>query len=114
MANSYQELIKELEEEVVNNDNHTSYNLQKEASKNNDSDQDILDDLNLKIEEIEVQTSKNIEKIASKLEEVDSINEIAKVAEELGDSDIANIVKVADVLSDVIADKVIEKVKNNI
>jgi len=69
-----------------------------------------LEDLGIKISKIDGM-QEGITKVASALNKIDSMEELIKVAEEAGQTDIANLVKIADVIGDKIADRVIAKIK---
>jgi len=106
---SFQEFIQSVKEEVKTEETKPDTNLQKEASEKNTAE---LDDLNLEVEAVN-KVSQSIEKIASELDKVDSLSGLIKVAEEAGNTDIANLVKIADVLGDKIASKVIKAIEKN-
>ena len=106
---SFQEFIQNIKEEVKSKETKPDVNLQKEASEKKAVE---LDDLNLEIETVN-KVSQSIEKIATEIDKVNSLDGLIKVAEEAGNTDIANLVKIADVLGDKIANKVIEAIGKN-
>ena len=90
--------------------------LSKEASLNEDvniNKEDYLSDLQIENVSFTKKTSENLEKIASVLDRTPTIEELIKVAEEAGNSDIANLVKIADSLGDRIAERIIDRIKES-
>jgi len=101
--NTLDSIIQELKQEV-------NKDIQKEASiKTETNQEDIsLEDLGLQISSSQ-KVSENLQKIASQIDGLNSIDEIVKVAEEIGNNDIAALVKIADTIGDRIADRVISR-----
>ena len=99
-----EELIQDVKQSI-----HTE-EIQKEASEIKDTKQNVdLSDLGLDIQS-NLQPSEALQKIASELETVNTMDELVKVAEEAGNADLANLVKIAEVIGDKIADRVISKI----
>jgi len=69
-----------------------------------------LEDLGLDIVN-PTKTQEGITKIASALNEVNSLDELVKVAEEAGQTEIADLIKIADAIGDRIADRVISRLQ---
>jgi hypothetical protein len=109
---TYKDLIEDLKKESQKST--APYSLKKEASEDDKTIKDDLSDLGLNIEEIEVKSSKNLEKIAATIEQTSNMEELIKVASEVGDNDILNLVKIADALSEKVADTVINRVKQEL
>jgi len=109
---TYKDLIEDLKKESQNST--APYSLKKEASDEPKAMDDDISDLGLEIEKIEIKSSKNLEKIASTIEQTSSMDELVKVASEIGDNDILNLVKIADALSEKVADTVINRVKQEL
>ena len=99
-----EELIQDVKQSI-----HTE-EIQKEASEIKDTKQNVdLSDLGLDIQS-NLQPSEALQKIASELETVNTMDELVKVAEEAGNADLANLVKIAEVIGDKIADRVISRI----
>jgi predicted ribosome quality control (RQC) complex YloA/Tae2 family protein len=105
MSVKINELVANIKQEIsAKSTQNTQEEFKKQAST-----QDELDDLNLQLE-VKNQVSENLEKVASKIQKADSLEELVKIAEEMGNSDISNLIKIADTLGDRIADKVISRI----
>ena len=99
-----EELIQDVKQSI-----HTE-EISKEASEIKEVNQDVdLSDLGLDIQS-RLQPSEALQKIASELDTVHTIDELVKVAEEAGNADLANLVKIAEVIGDKIADRVISRI----
>ena len=98
------ELIQDVKQSIHNED------IQKEASEIKNNVQDVdLSDLGLDIQS-SLQPSEALKKIASELDTIGTVDELVKVAEEAGNADLANLVKIAEVIGDKIADRVISRI----
>ena len=110
---SYKDLINSIKQELETQNNNTQ-TLQKEASISNQEsspNDDILSDLNVDIvpKQVVHDASVGLEKIAQQIDKTNSISELVKIAEETGNSDIGNLIKLADAIGDRIADRVLQK-----
>ena len=99
-----EELIQDVKQSIH------SEAIQKEASEIKEVNQDVdLSDLGLDIQ-TRLQPSEALQKIASELNTINTMDELVKVAEEAGNADLANLVKIAEVIGDKIADRVISRI----
>lgn len=101
--NTITNVINDLKAEM--NSDH----LQKVASETKKETEVSLDDLGLTVNKSNI-TSESLQKIASEINKVDSLEEMVKVAEEAGNTDIASLVKIANTIGDKIADRVIDRI----
>ena len=101
---SIQDVISDLKEEIQNPMNK----IANEQDANSPEDVD-LSDLGFEIK-TKQQTSESLQKIASALDKTDTLEELVKVAEEAGNTDIADLVKIADAIADRIALRIVEKI----
>jgi len=112
---SYNSLIESIKSEMAQQGGNAP--LQKEAgllgsNQGQVDDTGMLSDLNIDLvpQQVVHEASASIEKVAEHLEKTSSLEELVKVAEESGNQDIGNLVKLADA----IADRITEKVLSNL
>lgn len=100
------DIIADLKEEI---ENPMAKVASQEAQEPSVEDVD-LSDLGFEIT-TKQQVSEGLQKIASALDKTDTLEELVKVAEEAGNTDIADLVKIADAIADRIALRVVEQIK---
>lgn len=85
--------------------------LQKEAAS---AEAGNIDDLGIEGISFTAKTSENLEKIATALSKrATTTEDLIKLAEEAGNSDIGNLVKIADALAERIAERAIERIEEH-
>lgn len=102
---SIESIIQDVKKDLSEN------KLEKQAAANAPVEDDInLDDLGLDIATPN-RVSESLTKVASQLDQINTLGELEKVAQEAGNSDLSSLIKIADFLSDKIADGIISRLE---
>jgi len=112
MTSYYEELITSIKDEEMENSPLKKIASAQPEGKSISTMTKIAEELNLEAQSTKNHISANLEKIASTLDKTNTVDELVKLAEEAGNSDISNLVKIAEALSERIADKVIKTLEN--
>ena len=101
---SYKDLINSIKQEMGGQDNNgTATSIQKEASyfdktSSTVSTENILSDLEIDLvpKQIVHEASVGLEKIAQQIDKANSMEELIKIAEQSGNNDVANLIKLSE------------------
>jgi len=113
---SYSSLIDSIKKEMTQQQESS---FKKEASLTGNLEQGnntgILNDLNIDLvpQQVVNDVSESLTKIAGHIDQTSSLEELVKIAEQTGNSDVGNLIKLADSIADRITDRIVSKLSEN-